>query len=248
MKFIKENLKLFLKSDRMKVVLLILILISFIEAKFITSEISYINSFLYIFSDVVYLPIMIVLYVINSINTMKLFDENKSYIIRLFSKKRYYNEVILNVLFSNFIVFVIQLCVFFVFLLIFNRNGVIIDTIGGYTITNLSYTIFFILRTFMLVQMFSLISVFLYKMAPKILMWFFNLFVFISLMVTPEREGEIIESIKDVHINLGEYLKVQQYKDFGFELEISFFYILAWIIITYIVYLITSKRIKQIGD
>ena len=247
MKFIKEQFNYYIKSDRFKFIVGIMIIFSLFITMYVTTEYSYINSILYTFTDTIVLIFIISTFLMNTINTINLFDKNEEYIIRYKTKKTYLKNLLKRILINNFFLFFIQIVLLILLLIVFNRNGIIIDKIGGYSVTNLTYTIFYVLRTFVIIQIFSIISALLYKIGLKIVMWLFNIGIFLCIITVPIRQDYIIDSYSKAFINPGEYLQVQQYKNFGFELEISFLYIIGWIIITYIIYLISIKKVKQIG-
>lgn len=248
MKFIKANLKEYISTERFKLIIGIMFIMSLYMVGQITREYSYINSILYIFNDTIYLTITFALILVNSITTIKLFDKDNEYIIRCKTKKMYLKKLTKKIFMNNTIIFILQILMNILLLIILNRNGIIIDKIGGYSITNLTFTIFYLIRTFILIQCISLIGAFVYKSGPKIILWILVVCLLIAFANAPYRYEYVVEGLQTIFLNPADYLHVQQYKDFGFELEVSFFYVLAWFIITYIVYLITAKRIKQIGD
>lgn len=248
MKVLISNFRNYINTENFKLIVGIMFIVSLYMVAYINIEYSYINSVLAVFSDMMSLIILLALFLINTINTIKFFDSNKSYIIRCGSKRKYLKQLTKSVLINNTFVYMLEIIMLVILLIFFNRNGIIIDKIGGYSISNLTYTVFYLIRTFILVQCISLVGACLYKAGHKIILWILTASLIIAFMNTPYRDGYVIEDFETAFISPTEYLHVQQYKDFGFELEISFFYILGWLVITYIVYLITAKRIKQIGD
>lgn len=248
MKIVKSKLKNYISTENFQFIFGIMFLISLYIVIYTGRELSYVNCVLNAFNNSIFLLIFFSLFLINTINSIKKFDSNNEFIIRCQSKSKYLKELTKNIFVNNLIIFLLEITIFIFLLIIFNRNGIIIDEIGGYSVTNVTYTIFYLTRLFILMQCLSLILAFIYKSSFKIIMWIFVFAFVIAIMNTSYIDGYIIEGFNFSLLNPVEYLHVQQYKDFGFELEVSFFYVLAWIVITYIVYLITSKRIKQIGD
>lgn len=155
MKVIKAKIKNYINTENFKFIIGIMFIYSIYNIMYSTATYSYIGSILYVYTDVLTVLFIVALFLINTINTIKLFDKNTSYIIRYKTKKSYFKNLIKNIFFNNSVLFIIYFIMQIALLVIFNRNGIVIDTIGSYSISNLTYTIVHLIKTFILIQCFS---------------------------------------------------------------------------------------------
>ena len=200
MKVIKAKIKNYINTENFKFIIGIMFIYSIYNIMYSTATYSYIGSILYVYTDVLTVLFIVALFLINTINTIKLFDKNTSYIIRYKTKKSYFKNLIKNIFFNNSVLFIIYFIMQIALLVIFNRNGIVIDTIGSYSISNLTYTIVHLIKTFILIQCFSLICAFMYKIGIKFIVWILLGILIVLSLETPYKEGYIIDSISKINI------------------------------------------------
>lgn len=113
---------------------------SLYNVMYLTVTYSYIGSILYFYSNALTMLIIITLFLINTINIIRVFDKNEIYIIRYKTKKQYFKNLVKNIFIKNTILFIINFIMLVLLILLFNNNGFVIDSIGSYEVSNLVYT------------------------------------------------------------------------------------------------------------
>lgn len=248
MKVIKAKLKNYISTESFKTIIGVMFIFSLYNIMYSTISLSYIGSILYIYTDTITVLFIIALFLINTINIIKAFDKNEAYIIRYKTKKDYFKNLIKTIFFNNTVLFLIYFIMLIFLLIVFNRNGIVIGTVGSYDITNLTYTTVHLVKYFILIQCFSLICAFMYKIGVRFIAWILMGIFIVLEMETPIKEGYIIDEVSKISINPIDYFRIQEFSSYGFDLKVNVIYIMIWIFITIILFLISSKRIKQIGE
>lgn len=248
MKVVKAKLKNYIKTENFKIIIGVMFIYSLYNVMYLTASYSYIESVLYSYSDTFTILFIITLFLINTINIIRVFDKNEIYIIRYKTKKQYFKNLVKNIFIKNTILFIINFIILLLLILLFNNNGFVIDSIGSYEVSNLVYTGIHLLKIFILIQCFSMICCFMYKIGIRFIVWILMSIFIILHMETPIKEGFIIDEVSEISINPIDYFRVQEFSSYGFELKVTAIYLIVWILITVIIFFISSKRIKQIGE
>lgn len=177
----------------------------------------------------------------NTLNISSLFKNKFSfYVIRLENKKNYIKETLkTNIIVYSFH-FLIILLLFFMALNLskFNNNG--IHMYNTYTVSNLSYTIFYLLRYYIIGLFITLISSLIYinfNEKATILLNIIFLTGFIAI-------NQLVISKNVFSLSIWTYFVNKQYSSFTTELNYTILFILILEIITIILYRITIKNRK----
>lgn len=144
--YIKKNFTCLIKSVNFKLIVLLFFILVFIYSKEYFENISFINCYLFLFSDIIVVLFVGIFFLINTLNIVSIQEENIYRISRLGNYNKYLKELGLNILIGNLILFITFLLISIIPTL-FYCNGFIISSIGGYNINNLEYTIIFLLRS-----------------------------------------------------------------------------------------------------
>lgn len=106
---------------------------------------------------------MFALLFLNTLNTCSIFNKEFSfYIIRLNTKKKYVYELLKTVLSVNLLLLVLFFLIFFIILNLFKLGNIEIHTFQNYSISNLSYVVFYLFRYICFAMIICLISVILF--------------------------------------------------------------------------------------
>ena len=246
MKILLARLTTYMKTERFKLIIGIMFLFSLYYIVYVNSEISYIGSILSVYTDSITIIFMAGIFLLNTINTINLFDKNTPYIIRHKTKNKYFNRLTKEIIINNTILFILNLLMLIIFLIIFNREGLVIDKIGSYSVNNLTYTLVYLFKFFILIQFFSVICMCFYKIKLKFIVWILMGVLIVLAFSTPYGELPAIDSFNNMFINPIEYFRIHEYSSFVFELKVTGIYLFIWFLLTVIIYTISKKFIKEI--
>lgn len=248
---IKSEYKLLYESNIFKMSFYLLIIIALYETFFMTKEFSYINSFLACFCDSFIMNILLVIILINTYNSVILFDKNEFYVIRLENKYKYIFSLIKKIITNCFIIASIYSIAIIIGIICFNRNGIIIAPIGNYNVNNLTYTIFYYIRILILFELFSMLSLFVLKLLKNRLYIVYMLVVsfvnfFLKNILTAIFPFEHI--FKKYHFIISDFFQISEYKSFIDELLVSLSYCGIMVILILFLFLLHIKINRRIYD
>ena len=218
-----------------KTLIFVFIILHVYLIKYSGMQYSYIGTVLAGFTNEFYLFIVLGLYLINTLSTISLFDQNYALIIRCGNKKGYFHRVLLYVLLSNSVLFLLQLAVFIIEIVLLNQEGLVIDSIGNYDVTNVVYVLFYIIRYFILIQLFSVFGALLSKLFSKFVILSIQcLGVVICLVTSTTSSDYVVDSLSKMFVNPVQYFWLNSYKTFTFEILCSGIYIVCILLILYL--------------
>lgn len=245
-KYIIQNIKYLLLDYRFKIIIMFMLCFNFIGAIYFAYNSYYLEGFLAIFTNIYYVATFMALLLFNTLNTYNMFEKNTFYIIRFNSRKEYLIQVIKNILISNTIVFAINVLIAFIFLNFFGGK-LVIQNYMGYNVSNILYTIFYILRFLVLSNIISIINICLLKLIDSKIIVLINSIFWITIIFYPE-SFELINDILNIPLMLCDYFRVKIYSNFFMESACSMLYILILLIITMILFSISKNKMKKIGE
>lgn len=245
-KIIRENSKYLLETYRFRLIILFLICFNIYGTGYLTTNETYIDGILVILTNGYYIVSMLAMFLINTINTIDMYENNIFYIIRFKNRKEYLLQLIKNVIISNLILFFINILVLLIGMNVFVNNFVL-ENILDYSIPNIVYLIFYLLRMMVLIQMISVISLLIIKLFNVKISIVANIIIWLFIMVSPYNMGAVVNSILDMHIFISDYFRLHLYSGFILEVLCSTIYITILLIISYIMFYITKNKMRQIG-
>lgn len=249
-KYIAKNIKYFLNTSTFKIIYIITILIGMsllISYKYSNPSASYFELFLSLLSTNSFVIFSYFLTsLIAGINTYLTFEKKRSYIIRLENKKEYLIHLLKNIWSVNTVLFIITTLTSLIMLNLINNNF-IIEKFQYYSISNLTYIIYTLIRIFLLSQLLTTISILLFKLINHKIIIFMNLIIYGITMLT-----QVIEipksSILDMSFWVGYYISPDLYSSFMLEVSSTFLFLIIMLVLIIIIFDIDIKFMKQIGD
>lgn len=250
LKYYNSNFYYYANSQKFKFLFVLMIIISLYCSSALTyvdgSYLNYIPAIFLIFNNKVFIIFMLFICLMTTINTYIHFSNNNYYIIRLKSQKEYLKELINNTIFNNLSTQIIQLTMILIGLNIFCSSDFGISIIENYNILNIIYLLFFLIRTFIILLIVSVINCMLFNIINKYIVLVINTLYYASIVCSDYIFNNTI--IGNIKWKLLDYLTIQPYNSFFSEIYYSFFYIIILIIIIRILFKYTVINIKQVGE
>ncbi len=199
-----------------------------------------IESTLVTFTFPIFNLLFFLLVLLNSYNTYKSFSkEFDSYIIRLKTKRDYLKELIYLILFSNILLIIMFLLLFYTFLLFFKGCNIGINISSIYDgIPDIFYMLMYIFRNIIYLLLLVIIIILInykYNFVTSLLIIIcFSLSLFLGISTL-----EITNSFK---ITPCHYFQITRYGSFSLEIAYSTFYLLLLEVTIFILFNINKKN------
>ncbi len=251
-RYLKENLSHFMQTPVFKVLYIVSIVITLSIAygtKSTNSNLTYIQLFLalmtngaYVFYCLFFIPL------ITSISIYFRFEKNLFHILRLRTKKKYLSTLLKQVLIVNGFLFLVTVLTTLCILNLFG-NDFTFSLYGDYNISNLLYLIYSLVRVHLISQMFVIISVCLFKIINPYIVLIANVITYIATLSF----GMIvhIEDLigpKSMSFWVGDYIIPLFFETFTQEISYTFAFLVLLSFLILIIFKITPRFIKQVGD
>lgn len=242
--YLFNNLKYLINTSKFKLILLLIIINTFYGGFVIAQpgiDVGYINTLLKIYCNPYFIMILLITITLNIFYVYDIFSKNSEYVIRLGSKKVYFKKLIDNVLFSNLIIFFIQLLLVLTVLNIFYNQNIGIQNIY-LGVNNLFYFLFFLFRVFILMELLTIICLYLIELISKQIIFVVIIFICVSI---PIGENFLILNINNniiIPTYIATYFKIYPYNSFFGELSSSLIFILFMNLIIFILSKIKFRK------
>lgn len=184
----------------------------------------------------------------NTFHTYQAFESNRILVLRLKGKKQLLRQLIIQVVCSNFLVLLLNILLQFTIFQLFGGYSFQNPTYLIYSIDYLTYTIFFLIRSCLILEAISVFMLFLFKLFGYIGTFIPFLIYFCSLNFTAWCPDCMIEKISQIKINPIQYFLQNPYVTFSFEIGMSILYLFGFVIILYMIYQLTYRLMKRVGD
>lgn len=180
---------------------------------------------------------------------VNLYERNNMLIIRFNNKRKYINEMIKNVLFCNTFLFFISMLVIITFFNFFGSGDFSIIYIESFKTTNIVFAIYTVIKLYILSIFVSIIFTLILKLINKL--WAIILFVCFSssLYICYWESYNMVESIFKIPFYFGFYfLNNVEYITFTLNIMAFVVNVLILSLITVLLYKLTIKRMKVVGE
>ena len=246
-KLIKENIKYMLTGYRFRIIFMFLICFNLFGVGYLAYNQHYINGLLSIMTNPYYVISLLAMVLINTINTFGMFEKSDLYIIRFKDRKEYLIQLTKNIIVSNSVLFVINLIVLIIGLNIFVGNRFVIENWMDYSIPNILYVVFYLIRMFFLVQIVATISAFLLKLMDSRIVIILNVILWSLFLMSPYASNFKVNTLSDMFWNFCDYFRIHLYSGLAYEILCSTIYISILLVLTFILFHISKSNIKKIG-
>lgn len=244
-KYLIENFKMIANSSNFLLMLIILLVMNIFMSFSGIFTFDYFKGIYSTYTNMFYNLILFGVLLANTINTVKFFDRNLSYIIRFNNKKDYIKELLKNVVFSNTILYSLNFLLLFIFINIFLGNTISFTLWKNYTILNIVYITFYLLKSFILYQLLLFSIVCVQKLFNKIVMFLYS-FLLVFPIIFHENKIQTIDSFKKMLLFPMDYLLKNEYANFTVELSQSLIYITFWTIFCYVIFDVLKRHVRSV--
>lgn len=244
MKYSFEKFKYMASAQQFKITFLMILIANAYGIFGLALRTSYYDGFFAIMTNKYYIVLLFIIFLLNSVNTNSMVEENYSYILRLESKSKYIIELLKSVAFNNMIIFLIIIMTLLTGLNIFNPQG---NSIYYHNDINIwIYIIFYILRVFVILQIISSISVLFLKIFGLRFVIIINVLFYASLIANFSR-GDTITSVFNMSLMVGDYFSLSRYTSFTLELWLSILFTMFLLSVLLVLLQIAKNHLRQIG-
>lgn len=244
----KELLKYELEGSNFKAVILMSVCINLIFANITMLQDNFFAQVIAPFSDYSYVIAILLLLCFNTFYTDRAFEQNTSMIIRLKNKKEMLRKLVFQIIISNTLVLLINQVISVTILNFTCHLPLDFGFYRHYNITNLQYVFFYLLRSYVLIELMLLFVFFIWKLSGHIGAISALIIYIFSIAFSPVIEGERLGNFYNMKFHPTQYFYQNYYPNFSSELVFSFIYIAGIIIIVVALYEITSVYMKKIGE
>lgn len=242
----KNDLKLIislLQNTRFKVTIIIITLLSFMAFGYITKEVTLVNGIYDTFTWNFFIMVLLFLFIFNSYNILTELTRNYEFLIRIKNYKEFFSKMIKFIFVSNLIIYLIVIVLVLIISVLRTGMNTRIDLISYYNINNLTYLIFHLIRSFIILNMIVVLLMSIYKLVKEEVVVIISGLIPLSIVaLTPLMKERAITKIYNIPIYYAEYFIKNNYGSFTFEIFISLLFIILLIIISKILIEITSKK------
>ncbi len=177
---------------------------------------------------------------LNTLNTCIIFNKEFTfYTLRLKSKRRYINELLTNVFLMHLYHLILFFMLYFIVIFIIRQGTISIHDYQNYSVSNLAYVVFYLLRYVILSLLLNLFTTLMYIYFKKTTTLFNFIFIACFMLVKTS-----IEIKNQFNIYVWSYFSNVVYESFSLELSYSAIYIfsLLFILFAFYFYTINSKK------
>lgn len=226
-----EILNFITRKSKFKITIILSILLTFYGSFVLSAGIkNYFTAALCTFQFGTFNALFFLILFINTINVCSTFDKYDFYIIRLNNKKKYLNELIKIVTYSNIIVIGVIILSYFAMLNLVEFQYIFPSVYNGY-VNNIVYTFFYLVRYSIIAISISILSILSYvKIGEKKTIIINIIFVAFFWFFSGYNEA-IVNSFSFLP---WDYFKSIKYGSFSLEINYSLWFILMLEIIIYL--------------
>ena len=187
-----------------------------------------------IFSFKNYFLITLILFLISNLYLYNKIGKNYLFKLRSTNEKKFNKQVALSIAFQNMILFIVDLAILLIIINIFSELPCSINFLEERNTYDIIYCIFYILRCFCWIEIFSLLQYYFFSHISRafgtIISIIYFVFVYFNYY-TPMEFPKIINNIGDISLKIHYFLHPIYYDNFLFEVVVSLLYILGAIVI-----------------
>lgn len=184
---------------------------------------------IYILSSSNYLVLLFLLFLLSTFIVYKNIDKNYLFSTRMETKSTYFQCLAKTVLVQNTFLFILNILFLFISLFLFKNGNLSISFSPNYHTYNIIYLLFFLLRYYLWLQLFSIFSIFLFSKVSSKLAFILNfiliLYFFKGGYYAPDF---VVYSLMDIGFHFEFLLFQYPYSNFFFEIILSILYLLCF--------------------
>ena len=232
-----------LQNTRFKVTTMIIILLFFMSLGNIINNMTMINGIYSTLSWNFFIMVLLFLFIFNTYNIYIELVKNYSFLIRIKNYKEFFCKIIKFIFISNLIIYLIVLFLVLVASILKTGMNTKIEILNNYNITNLTYLIFHIIRSYFILNIIVVFSISVYKLVrEEIGILVVGIIPLSICMLFPILKVKDITSVFMLPLYYGEYFISNNYGTFPFEICMSILFISLIFSISKLFMFIVSKK------
>lgn len=231
-----------IKSNRFVLLLSLILLFNLFFVSDYATNVSYFDGIINLVSSGVYLFLLGLILLFMTYNSLDIFNEYDTVMLRLHTKSNCFKQSVVLVLIINLIVLILNYILVFTFMNFMN-NDFSIMMYRDYSINNLIYSVFSLIKSIVLFEALSLFFILIYKAFSKITSVCINIIILLPLVIGTYYD-EHINTLSQMFLTYWDYFLNHIYSSFSLEVLCFLTYSLLLIFIFYIFYYIFNNRIN----
>ncbi len=213
-----------------------------------TSSKTYIDSLIYLFSNPIFVSFGILIpLLIVSLCCYHLFDKNEYLIIRFQTKKKYLIELLKTLIILNLFIYLLILSIVIISMNIFPKIGVGFEFLSNVGVNSLIYSIFVIVKIFLLGLILMVIAILTCKFFNNYLVISINIILYTSLIALDYVPFIKVNEISNIPIFIGNYMRTGIFDNFYLELSSFLIYYSGLFIFSIILFFISIRKMRGIS-
>lgn len=235
----------YIESPVFLITIIFLMILGFYNCAYLNTG-EYLNNWIEIFkSPWIFSSAFFTLFFLNDLYILSYFDKNIFLKLRMKGQKEYQIESIKTIFLFNQFLFLITIFVFAILLQLFFIQ-IKITPYEFYSVSNLSYLCFSLIKIYAVTELFALINVLLYKLLPHFLVFALNAYTIYLLLTSYNFTWNPIEEIKDFKINPAFYIKEAHYASFMHEISFTILYVICLYILVCGLFMLWKKKEEKV--
>lgn len=249
-KYIIKNIETVFSNKLLKVFTLILLIFFGYFCANTSRELCYFDS---VISSLTYsmflIPCYMPIFILIDVLIINLFEKSSMLIIRFNNKKKYLTELIKNIFVGNTFLFITFLIIILTFFNFFSNGDLSIKYIEVFHTTNLIYSIYTIIKLYMLTIVLSITFTLILKLFNKIISLILSFIFISSLYIQQFFNYDIVDSIFKMPIFIGNYLlDIFEFKSFSLNIICLILIVIFMSAINCGLFKLTLKFMKKVGE
>lgn len=241
-----QNFKYSLDTQKFKIVFLLSLISAIYGVCTFAFKMDYVNGFLNILNAFFYILMLVLIILINTLNTFDIYTSNKFYIMRFNNRKQFLVDLIKGIVFNNFMIIIMNIFLVIIGLNIFNENTDLF-TVNSDGIHIWIYLIYKILKFIILLEIISVANTLILFVFNKKIVLLVNFCLCMLLVAVPYTQTGSIDSIVKIPLFIWQYFFTYKYSNFIFEIVSFLLYIMIAIGILKLSTNLIIKYVKKLG-
>lgn len=243
-KYIFENWKYSLNTSLFTIIFILSMVLAVYGGIQMGFKYDYITVFISVLNQNFYSVVLLLVVLLNTVNINNIFSKNEFYIIRCETKKKYLIDLIKNVLFGNFCLFVLNILLLMIVLNVTCAGGNVYIQVYK-DIPNIVSLVFLIIKFLLLTEVISIFNVLLLKVVDNKIVIFLNILLIVSNLLIPISDSEIT-NVFQLPLFINSYYRIGGYSGLLFEILCFLLYLSLLLLFTYYLYKFVIRKMRKV--
>lgn len=243
-----SRVKYILDTEKFKIIFLTIFSTCFFSFFNILPSVSYSEAIFNFISSPIFLFPLISIIFISSCIFLESFDKDYSSLLRFNNKIDYLKKLLFSITIGNFIIFLSAIGVGILFVTLKYFGLMTFSDVEYYNISYMIYSIFTIIKYFIIINILSMIGICIHKIFSKIIGYLYYLTILAIYYCYPI-SSNIIGYFSSKSLNFKYYLTSVQYASFSLETSHTIIFIcILFLLLTLLIYLLIKFNKIRIDE